>query len=140
MGMFPVYLGAMSRVYVQLNSRNRNFRPVVDYIGMGGDVALAATAFLGTYYASVASGLFRGDPIMERVWRLATAAFVIVAFFSVLDFMLTFISSPILSYHLVRFAAVFAIAVFVVAAMVLVRWGKMPMEPKTQLSRQYPQR
>lgn len=120
--------------------KNRTFRPVLDYISMGADVALAAAAFVGTYYAIECSRLFRGDLIMEEVWRLATVAFVILAFFSVLDFVLTLANSAFLQYHLVRIAAVFAIAVFVAAVMVLVRWGRSSTEPRTQQSGQYLQR
>jgi ACR3 family arsenite efflux pump ArsB len=111
-----------------------------DYISMGADLALAAVAIIGIYYAIECANLFRGDLIMQRVWRLATAAFVILAFFSVLDFLLTFANNPLGQYHLVRVATVFAIGAFAAAAMVLVRWGRSSTEPRTQQSGQYPQR
>jgi len=110
---------------------------VTDYLGMGADFALVATAFVGTYYAFVSSRLFRGDLIMERVWRLATAAFLVVAFFSVLDFAFTAENNSLMQLHLVRFAALFAIIIFVVAAMSLVRWGRSTTEAGNQQSRQY---
>jgi len=110
---------------------------VTDYIAMVADVALAASAFVGTYYASVSRGLFRGDIVMERVWRLATVAFLAVAFFSVLDFIFTAENSSIVSLHLVRFASIFAVVIFVVAMMQLVRWGKSATEGGNRQSRQY---
>ena len=111
---------------------------MVDYIALGADVALAVVAFIGTYYAFLATRLFRGDLIMERVWRLATIAFTIVALFSVLDFIFTLENSPLVNLHLVRIASVFALAVFIFAIMTVVRWGRSPMESRTQQSRQYP--
>jgi hypothetical protein len=113
---------------------------VTDYIAMAADVALAAVAFVGTYYGSVLSKLFRGDLIMERVWRLATAAFMIVAFFSALDFIFTAENSSLVQLHLVRISAAFAVAVFVVAMMLLVGWGRSTTESGTLQSRQYPPR
>lgn len=113
---------------------------MVDYIATFVDVALAVLTFVGTYYAYVASRLFRGDPIMERMWRLVTAAFIFVAFFSVLDLILTVASNPLVGLHLVRIAAILALGIFVFAVMMLVRWGKSSMELRTQPSRQYPQR
>ena len=113
---------------------------MVDYVGLGADAVLAVVSFTGTYYASVASRLFRGDPVMERVWRLATVAFAVVALFSVLDFVFTAGNSDLVLLHLVRLSAVFALAVFVVAVMTLVRWGKASTEPKTEQSPQSPQR
>lgn len=74
--------------------RESDLGHVLDHIGIGADVALAVTAFVGAYYAFVSSRLFRGDFIMERVWRLATASFAITAFLSVLDFLLTTVNSP----------------------------------------------
>ena len=119
-------------MYVLLISEKPTFRPVSDYIALGADVALAAAAFVGTYYAFEASRLFKGDPIMERVWRLATVAFVILAFFSALDFLFTAEGSSLVQYHLVRIAAVIAIAVFVFAVILLVRWGRSSTELKTR--------
>lgn len=104
---------------------------MVDYIALGADVALVVITAIGTYYASVASKLFKGDSIMERVWRLATVAFGIVAFFSVIDFALTAANSSMIGLHLVRIAAVIAIGIFVVAMMLLARWGQSTMEPRT---------
>ena len=108
-----------------------------DYIAVVADVALFVAAFIGTYYALESSRLFKGDLIMENVWRLATAAFAIISFFSVLDFLLTVENSSLVQYHFVRIGAVFAIAIFVVAVMLLVRWGRSSMEPGTRPSRQY---
>ena len=113
---------------------------MVDYLGMGADVALTVVAFIGTYYATVASRLFSGDLIMERAWRLATVAFVIVALFSALDFIFTAGNSSLVDLHLVRISAVFAVAVFVAAIMTVVRWGRAPMEPRIQRSQQSPPR
>ena len=110
---------------------------VTDFLAMGADVALAAAAFLGTYYASVSSRLFRGDLIMERVWRLAAAAFLAVAFFSVLDFIFIAENSSFVLLDLVRIASIFAVGIFVVAMMQLVRWGRATTEGGTQRSRQY---
>jgi hypothetical protein len=110
---------------------------VTDYLAMAADVALAAAAFMGTYYASVSSKLFKGDLIMERVWRLASAAFLVVAFFSVLDFIFNVENSSLVDIHLVRFAAVFAVVIFVVAMMLLVRWGRSTTESGNLQSRQY---
>jgi uncharacterized membrane protein YfhO len=124
-------------VYVQRNIRTSAWGFVVDYIGIGADVVLAVVAFMGTYYASVSSRLFKGDPIMERVWRLATIAFVTVLFFSALDFIFTVTGSPLAQLHLARISAAFALIVFVVAIMTLVRWGRSSTEPKTQQSQQY---
>jgi hypothetical protein len=112
---------------------------VVDYIAVGTDIVLAAVAFIGMYYASVSTRLFKGDPIMERVWRLATVAFVIVALFSALDFIFVVSDSSLVELHLVRIAAVFGLAVFVAAMVVLVRWGRSSTDPKTEPSRPYPQ-
>jgi len=113
---------------------------VTDYIAMGADVALAASAFVGTYYASVSSRLFSGDIVMERVWRLATVAFLAVAFFSVLDFIFNAENSSLVLLHLVRFASVFAVVIFVVAMMQLVRWGRATTEGGNQQSQPYPPR
>jgi hypothetical protein len=111
---------------------------VTDYIGVAADVALAIAAFIGTYYASVSSRLFKGDPIMERVWKLATTAFMVIAFFSVLDIIFIVENSSLALLHLVRFALVSALIIFVVAVMLLVRWGKSATEPGTPQSRQSP--
>jgi hypothetical protein len=62
---------------------------------------------------------------------LATIAFAVVAFFSFLDIPLTYVDSPLVQYHPVRIAAVVAVAVFVAAMVVLVRWAKQPMESRT---------
>jgi len=113
---------------------------VTDYIAIVADVALAAAAFVGTYYASLSSRLFRGDLIMERVWRLATVAFLAVAFFSVLDFIFTAENSSYLLLDSVRFASIFAVSIFVVAMMQLVRWGRSSTEAGTELSQRYRQR
>jgi DMSO/TMAO reductase YedYZ heme-binding membrane subunit len=112
---------------------------VPDYVALVTDLALAAVAFAGTYYAFESSRLFRGD-FMERVWRLVTTAFIIIAFFSILDFIFTIENSSLAQLDVVRIAAVFAICVFVYAMMTVVKWGKSSMESRTQLSRQYPQR
>jgi len=112
---------------------------VVDYIAIVADVALFVAAFIGTSYAFEASRLFQGDLIMEKVWRLATTAFLIIAFFSVLDLLLTVENSSFVQYHFVRIGAVFAIAIFVVAVIQLVRWGRSSMEPRTRPSRPSPQ-
>ena len=112
---------------------------MVDYIAAVADVALFVTASIGTFYAFESSRLFKGDLIMEKVWRLATTAFVIVAFFSALDFLLTAENSSLVKYHFVRIGAVFAIAIFVIAVMLLVRWGRSTMEPGTRPSQQSPQ-
>jgi phosphoglycerol transferase MdoB-like AlkP superfamily enzyme len=109
---------------------------VVDYIAIVADIALFVSAFIGTYYAFESSRLFKGDFIMEKVWRLATVAFVITAFFSVLDFILTAENGSLAQYHFVRIGAVFAIAIFVVAVMLLVGWGRSSMESRTRPSRQ----
>ena len=111
-----------------------------DYIAIVGDFALLVAAFVGTLYAFESSRLFKGDTIMEKVWRLSTAAFVIIAFFSVFDFILTVQNSSLVQYHFVRIGAVFAIAIFVVAVGLLVRWGRSSMEPRTRQSQQSPQR
>ena len=113
---------------------------VTDYLAMVADIVLAAAAFVGTYYASVSSRLFKGDPIMERVWRLATAAFLAVAFFSILDLIFTAENSSLVLLHLVRFASIFAVVIFVVAMMQLVKWGKSTTEGGNQQSRQSPPR
>jgi hypothetical protein len=103
---------------------------MVDYIALGADIAIVVITSIGTYYAFVASTLFKGDVIMERVWRLATTAFAIVAFFSVIDFGLTAANSSLVGLHLVRIAAVIAIGIFVVAVMLLTRWGRSTIEPR----------
>ena len=103
-----------------------------DYIALGTDVALAVISFTGAYYAFVASELFKGDLIMEKVWRLSTTAFAILAFFAVFDFLLTLVSSPLDWLHLVRLASVFAIGIFVFAVIMLVSWGRSPTESRTQ--------
>lgn len=108
-----------------------------DYIALVADAALAAMTFIGMYYAFVSSRLFRGD-VMERVWRLATAAFFAVAFFSSLDFVLTIVNNPLEQLHLVRIASAFGIGIFVVAIAVFVRWGRSSVEQRTQPSPQYP--
>jgi len=126
-------------VYVQRICTRLAVGFVPDYIAMGADVALAIASFIGVYYAFVSSRLFRGDLIMERVWRLATIAFVVVGFVSALDFLFTATSSPLVQFDLGRIAAVFALAIFVVALMTLVRWGKST-ESGTQQSRRYPPR
>ena len=127
-------------MYILCISGRPQCEGVVDYVGLGADAVLAVVSFTGTYYASVASRLFRGDPVMERVWRLATVAFAGVALFSGLDFVFTAGNSDLVLLHLVRLSAVFALAVFVVAVMTLVRWGKASTEPKTEQSPQSPQR
>ena len=101
---------------------------------------MAVIAFMGTYYASASSRLFKGDLIMERVWMLATVAFMVVAFFSALDFIFYIEDSSLVQLHLVRITSVLALAVFVVAMVMLVRWGKSSTEPKTRQSRLSPQR
>ena len=113
---------------------------MVDYIAIIADVALLVLAFIGTYFAFESSRLFKGDLIMEKLWRLSTTAFVTIAFFSVLDFIITAENSSLVQYHFVRIGAVFAIAMFVVAVMLLVRWGRSSIEPGTRPSRQSPQR
>ena len=105
---------------------------MTDYIVLGTDVALAVISFTGAYYSFVASGLFNGDLIMEKVWRFWTAAFVIVAFSTVFDFLLTLESSPLGWLHLVRVASVFAIGIFVFAVIMLVSWGRSPTESRTR--------
>ena len=113
---------------------------MTDYLGVALDAALALAAFMGTYYASVSSRLFKGDFIMERVWKLATIAFLVIAFFSVLDIIFIAENSSLVLLHLVRFASVFAIVIFVIAVMLLVRWGRSTTEAGTRRSGQYPPR
>jgi len=127
-------------VYVLRICRGHVHSIVTDYLGVAADVALAIAAFIGTYYASVSSRLFRGDLIMERVWKLATTAFIVIALFSVLDIIFIAENSSLALLHLVRFAAVFAVVIFVVAVMLLVRWGKSATESGIPQSRQYPPR
>ena len=105
---------------------------MVDYIGLGADIAVLAVAIVGTYYTSVCNRLFKGDVIMEKVWRLATFAFVIVVLFTALDFIFTAEDSSLVQLHLVRIASAFALAVFVVAIMTLARWGRTSTEPRIQ--------
>jgi hypothetical protein len=105
---------------------------MADYVGLVADIALAVVAFAGTYYASGARRLFKGDIIMERVWLLATAAFTLVALLSLLDFIFTVENSSLVLLHLTRIGAVLAMAVFVVATMLLVRWGKTSTEQRTR--------
>lgn len=136
----PAQNSGCPRVYVLPICRRHAYGFVTDYLGAAADVALAVAAFIGTYYASVSSRLFRGDLIMERVWKLATTAFTVIALFSVLDIIFIAENSSLVLLHLFRFAAVFAVAIFVVAMMLLVRWGKSTMESGTPQSRQYPLR
>lgn len=103
---------------------------MLDYIGMGADVALAAATFVGVYYSLRASRLFRRD-IMERVYRIATVAFLIVAFFSVLDFVFIIGDNFLAQIHLVRIAAAIAVVLFVIALSMIVRWASPPAEPRT---------
>jgi hypothetical protein len=119
--------------------QNGTFGHVTDYIALVADMALAVLTFTGVYYAFMSSRLFRGD-VMERVWRLATVAFLIIAFFSVFDFILTVENSPLVQLHLVRIAAAFGVGVFVVSLGTLVGWAKSSTEPRTQPSQQYLQR
>ena len=113
---------------------------MTDYIAVVADIALAAAAFVGTYYASVSGKLFKGDLVMEKVWRLATVAFVVVAFVSVLDLISMAGGSSLSQFHLVRIGAVVAVIIFVVAMIELVRWGKSTTEGGSQQSRQSPPR
>jgi len=69
---------------------------------------------------------------MERVWRLATVAFLIVALLSLLDFIFVLENSSLAQLHLVRIAVTFALAVFVVAMVTMVRWGRSATEAQTQ--------
>jgi hypothetical protein len=112
---------------------------MVDYLGIVADIALVAVATLGVYFATVSSRLFKGDPIMERVWRLAAVAFMIVAFFSALDIIFNVENSSLAQLYLVRISAIFALAVFVLAMMNMVRWGRSSTEKRTPQSPQYPQ-
>ena len=125
-------------MYVLPICRSRAQGLVTDYLGVAADVALAIAAFVGTYYSSVSSRLFRGDPIMERVWKLATTAFIIVAFFSALDIIFIAENSSLVLLHLVRFGAVFAVVIFVMAVMLLVRWARSTTESGTQQPGPYP--
>ena len=113
---------------------------VTDYITLGTDFVLTGLTFVGTYYAFVAGNLFKGDLIMERVWRLATLAFGIFAFFSAIDFILTADNIPAVGVHPIRIGAVLSVSIFIVSVILLVRWGRSTMEPRTQPSRQYPPR
>lgn len=106
---------------------------------MGADAALVAATLVGVYYASTARRLFRGDHVMERVWRATTTTLMIIAIFSVLDLVFTVQSSFLLQFHLISIAAVFAVCIFDFAAMALVRWGRSSTEPRTQPSQQSPQ-
>jgi hypothetical protein len=112
---------------------------MADLLGIGADIALVAVAIAGVYYATVSSRLFKGDPVMERVWRLAAIAFMIIVFFSALDIIFNLANSSLMQVYLVRISAVFALAVFVLAMMNLVRWGRSSTEARTQQLPQYPQ-
>jgi FtsH-binding integral membrane protein len=98
---------------------------VLDYIGIGSDVTLAFTTLVGVYYSLRASRLFRKD-IMERVYRITTAALLIVAFFSVLNFISSISNSFLEQLHLFRIAATAAVVLFVIALAMLVRWASSP--------------
>jgi magnesium-transporting ATPase (P-type) len=101
---------------------------VLDYIGMGSDAVLAVATFAGVYYSFRASRLFKRD-IMERVYRITTAAFLIVAFFSVLDFISIISNNFLVEIHLVRIAATVAVVLFVIALAMLVKWASWPEGP-----------
>jgi FtsH-binding integral membrane protein len=100
---------------------------VLDYIGIGSDVPLAFATFVGVYYSLRASRLFRRD-IMERVYRITTAALLILAFFSVLDFISSVSNSFLEQLHMFRIAATAAVVPFVIALAVLVRWASSSQE------------
>jgi hypothetical protein len=98
-------------------------------MGMGSDIALAFTTSVGVYYSYRASRLFRRD-VMERVYRITAAAFLIIAFFSTLDFAFKIIGDNLLEQiHLVGIAATFAVVLFVITLALLVRWASSPEGP-----------
>lgn len=104
---------------------------MLDYVGLVEDIVLVVGTFTGIYYSFRASRLFKRD-IMETVYRITTIAFLILAFFSLLDFIFILGNNYLAQVHLVRMAAAVAVVLFVIALGMLVRWASSPAEPQTE--------